>query len=115
MNLGIRLFDFTHYELNSPFTLKTQNIDNLKGLENLKIRFYTEPDLEWWKENANNDYEDLNAFYIEKLSEKLKTEFGKNNIDLIKTENKGYRTNGKKHPHSWSIVNKKDLINWMKE
>lgn len=103
-----------NYELNSPFTLETQNIDNLKGLENLKIRFYTEPDLKWWSENANNDYKDLNAFYIEKLSEKLKTEFPNNNIELIKTENKGYRENGERHPHSWSIVNEKDLINWMK-
>lgn len=103
-----------NYELNSPFTLETQNIENLKGLENLKIRFYTEPDLKWWSENANNDYKDLNAFYIEKLSEKLKTEFPNNNIELIKTEDKGYRENGEKHPHSWSIVNEKDLINWMK-
>lgn len=103
-----------NYELNSPFTLETQNINNLKGLENLKIRFYTEPDLKWWSENANNDYKDLNAFYIEKLSEKLKTEFPNNNIELIKTENKGYRENGEKHPHSWSIVNEIDLINWMK-
>ncbi|WP_323028170.1 hypothetical protein [Gelidibacter japonicus] len=104
-----------NYELNSPFTLETQNIDNLKGLENLKIRLYTEPDLKWWSENANNDYEDLNAYYIQKLSEKLKTEFGNNNIELIKTENKGYRVNGERHPHSWSIVNEKDLIKWMTE
>ncbi|WP_027127333.1 hypothetical protein [Gelidibacter mesophilus] len=103
-----------NYELNSPFTLETQNIDNLTGIKDLKIRLYTEPDLKWWKENANNDYEDLNAFYIEKLSEKLKTEFGNNNIELIKTENKGFRENGERHPHSWSIVNEQDLINWMK-
>lgn len=103
-----------NYELYSPFTLETQNIHNLKGLENLTIRFYTEPDLKWWSENANNDYEDLNAFYIERLSEKLKTEFGNNNVELIKTENKGYRKNGERHPHSWSIVNAEELINWMK-
>ncbi|TXD80740.1 hypothetical protein ESY86_20075 [Subsaximicrobium wynnwilliamsii] len=102
-----------NYELKSPFTLETQNIENLKGLEKLKIRFYTEPDLKWWKEHAKNDYKDLNAFYIQKLSEQLKTEFGKNNVELIKTENRGYRKNGERHPHSWSIVNEKDLVNWM--
>ena len=104
-----------NYEINSPFTLETQNIDNLKSLEKLKIRFYSEPDLKWWKEHAKNDYEDLNAFYIQKLSEHLKTEFGKNDVEFIKTKNKGYRENGERHPHSWSIVNEKDLVNWMTE
>jgi hypothetical protein len=63
----------------------------------------------------NNDYLDLNAFYIKKLSEKLKLEFGNKNIELIETQNRGYRANGDRHPHSWSIVNKKELINWMLE
>ncbi|WCM43178.1 hypothetical protein MG290_05835 [Flavobacterium sp. CBA20B-1] len=104
-----------NYELNSPFTLETQYIENLRGLKNLKIRFYTEPDLKWWDEHAKNDYKDLNAFYIQKLSDQLKVEFGKDNIELIKTENQGYRANGERHPHSWSIVNEKDLVNWMTE
>jgi hypothetical protein len=101
------------YEENSPYTFKTENIDNLKGLEKLKIRFYTEPDLKWWKEYAKNEYEDLNAFYIQKLSAKLKIEFGEDNVELINTVNRGYRANGERHPHSWSIVNEKELINWM--
>lgn len=102
-----------NYEKHSPFTLETQNIENLKNLKNLKIRFYTEPDLKWWQENRKNDYEDLNAYYLKKLSDKLKTEFGSENIELIETENKGYRTNGKRHPHSWAIVNENDLMKWM--
>jgi hypothetical protein len=36
---------------------KTENIANLKGLENTKIRLYTEPDTLWWKENRKEDYE----------------------------------------------------------
>ncbi|GGX25996.1 steryl acetyl hydrolase [Aquimarina muelleri] len=103
------------YEQNSPYTLVTENIGNLKGLEKLKIRLYTEPDLKWWKEYAKNDYEDLNAFYIQKLSDKLKNEFGQKNVELINTENRGYRANRERHPHSWSIVNEKELVNWMLE
>ncbi|MDO6492409.1 MULTISPECIES: hypothetical protein [unclassified Cellulophaga] len=105
----------TKYEQYSPYTFKTENINNLKGLKNLKVRLYTEPDVEWWKEYAKNEYEDLNAFYIQKLSEKLMIEFGEDTIELIKTKNRGYRANGERHPHSWAIVNKKDLINWMLE
>ncbi|MFY7670786.1 hypothetical protein ACOSP6_06825 [Tenacibaculum sp. MEBiC06402] len=103
------------YEMNSPFTLETQNIKNLKNLKSLKIRFYTEPDLKWWKENRKNDYEDLNAFYLKKLSDKLSAEFGNDKIELIETKNRGYRANGERHPHSWSIVNQDDLLKWMSE
>lgn len=104
-----------NYEKYSPYTLETKNIENLKNLEKLKIRFYTEPDLKWWQDNRKNDYEDLNAYYIKNLSDKLKTEFGSENIELIETENKGYRANGERHPHSWAIVNEKDLLKWMTE
>lgn len=103
------------YEQYSPYTFKTGNIDNLKGLKNLKVRLYTEPDVKWWQEHAKNEYEDLNAFYIQKLSEKLKIEFGEDAIEFLKTKNRGYRTNGERHPHSWSIVDEKDLVNWMLE
>lgn len=104
-----------NYEKNSPFIYETRNIENLRGLKNLKIRFYTEPDLKWWIENRKNDFEDLNAFYIEKLADILKSEFGNTNVELIKTENRGYRANGERHPHSWSIINERDLIDWMTE
>ncbi len=102
-----------NYELNSPYTFITQNIDNLKGLKKMKIRFYSEPDLKWWRKKSKREYEDLNAFYIEKLSKKMKKEFGNENVELIITENRGYRANGQRHPHSWSIVNEKDLVSWM--
>lgn len=75
----------SNYEKFSPYTSKTQNIDNLKGLRNLKIRFYTEPDLEWWYKQAKNNYEDLNAFYIQELTNKLKMEFGNKDLELIIT------------------------------
>ncbi len=105
----------TNYEKNSPFTLETKNIENLKELKNLKLRFYTEPDLKWWQDNRKNDYQDLNAYYIKELSGKLKSEFGTKDIELIETENKGYRSNGERHPHSWAIVNEDELVEWMTE
>ena len=29
------------------------------------------------------------------------------------SENKHYRSNGNRHLHSWSIINKEDLFDWM--
>lgn len=104
-----------NFEKYSPFILETQNIENLKNLKNLKIRFYTEPDLKWWHDNRKNDYEDLNAYYLKKLSDRLKIKFRSKNIELIETENKGYRANGERHPHSWAIVNEQEVMKWMTE
>ncbi|WP_301338810.1 hypothetical protein [Tenacibaculum mesophilum] len=34
-------------------------------------------------------------------------------LSILPTTNKGYRANGERHPHSWAIVDKNDLINWI--
>jgi len=106
--------DISKYEKYSVYTSETSNINNLKGLKNIKIRLYTEPDTLWWKENRKADYDQMNAFYIKKLSETLKNS-GFNQVEYIPTENKGYRENGDRHPHSWSIIDKKELIKWLTE
>lgn len=100
------------YQQHTPFTLKTDNIDNIISLKEAKIRLYTEPDTLWWKENRMADYEQTNAYHIKKLSEKLKNS-GFKKAEYIPTENKGHRANGERHPHSWSIVDREGLINWV--
>ncbi|GGD23197.1 hypothetical protein [Flavobacterium orientale] len=102
------------YEENSPFTFQSKSIQNISSLKDVKLRLYTEPDTIWWKENRANEYEDLNAYSIEKLSEELKKQNFKK-TELIKTTNKGYRSNGNRHPHSWSIVDANDLVKWILE
>ena len=58
------------------------------------------------------DYKQTNAYLIREMSELLK-DSGFTNVEYIPTETKGYRANGDRHPHSWSIVDKDDLINWI--
>lgn len=111
-NFGNPKDDIENYEKNAVFTYSTDNTSNLQKLKQTKIRLYTEPDTLWWKEHRRVDYEQMNAFYIKKLSESL-TKKGYKNVEYIPTIDKGYRANGERHPHSWSIVNKKNLINWM--
>jgi hypothetical protein len=106
--------DISKYERYATFTSMTENIDNIKGLKNTKIRLYTEPDTLWWKENRRADYDQMNAFYIKRLYERLK-ESGFDHVEYLPTEHKGYRANGDRHPHSWSIVDKIELMEWMME
>lgn len=111
-NFGNPKDNIEKYEKYAVFTHSTNNISNLKKLKRTKIRLYTEPDTLWWKENRMADYDQMNAFYIEKLSKSL-LEKGYENVEYIPTANKGYRANGERHPHSWAIVDKNDLINWI--
>ena len=111
---GVPSSGIKKYEEHSPFTFESKSIQNISSLKDVKLRLYTEPDTIWWKENRANEYEDLNAYSIEKLAEELKKQNFKK-TELIKTTNKGYRSNGNRHPHSWSIVDENDLVKWILE
>tara|TARA_B100000965_G_scaffold188578_1_gene157420 strand:+ start:422 stop:1339 length:918 start_codon:yes stop_codon:yes gene_type:complete len=103
-----------NYEEQAVYTEKSQNMENVKHLKNVKIRLYTEPDSLWWKENRMADADQMNAYYLERLAKQLQAENFKK-VEFITTQNKGYRANGMRHPHSWSIVDKADLMRWILE
>ncbi len=104
----------TNIQKVSPLTITTENVNSIKNLKNQKLRFYTEPDTLWWKENRQTDFESTNAFTLQKTKELL---IDKNwdNVELIQTKNKGFQNDGESNPHSWSIVDIDDLINWILE
>ncbi len=104
--------NISKYQEYSVFTLQTGSIGNLEHLRKTKIRFYTEPDTLWWKKNRMVDFKQTNAYHIKRLSETLNKQNFRS-IEYISTENQGYRANGERHPHSWSIVDETDLIRWI--
>ncbi|MGB6035597.1 MAG: hypothetical protein WBG42_04970 [Cryomorphaceae bacterium] len=106
-SLPIRIAEF------SPF-IHNKGINNASSLSNTKLRFYTEPDSLWWRENRDTDYENTNSHVIQQISLQLDSA-GWEQYRLIETEGKGYRANGDRHPHSWSIVDVDDLIEWITE
>lgn len=57
---------------NTPFTRVNQTI-NVPNLKETKLRFYTEPDSTWHKENRQTDFESTNAFAIQQITDQLKT------------------------------------------
>jgi hypothetical protein len=98
----------------SPFTLKTENISNIQHLKNTKLRFYTEPDTLWLQKNRQTDFESSNAYTLQKIDAVLENKNWEK-AELIQTKNKGYRSDGERNPHSWSIVDIDDLITWILE
>ena len=104
---------FTNYENKSPYFSKTNSTKNISNLNDLKIRLYSEPDTLWWKQNRQAEYEDMNAYHLEQLANDLGKLYGVEHVTYIETKNRGDRANGNRHPHSWAIIDEKDLVNWI--
>ncbi|NRB61868.1 MAG: beta-lactamase family protein [Saprospiraceae bacterium] len=97
----------------SPFTYQ-QDYTSIPYVQDCALRFYIEPDASWWAENRQTAYENTNAFTIQQVVNSLENKNWER-VELIETENKGYRSNGDRHPHSWSIVDMNDLVHWIME
>lgn len=95
----------------SPYCYQDGAGIHMDRLKQIAIRAYTEPDIQWWIETRRKDYYSMNAIDMAGLVNELKIR-GNKAAELITTENKGYRPNGDRHPHSWSIVNEQELIAW---
>jgi len=111
-NFGTPQENIFQYEAASVYTDTTQNMRNVEHLNRIKVRLYTEPDTAWWRENRGATYADMNASTLHALAEQLSAIEGAN-IELIQTTNSGFRADGRRHPHSWSIVEQSALFDWI--
>lgn len=100
------------YRRQSPLLASAPDGGNAKLLATTPIRLYTEPDVQWWIENRNLDYHGMNAVDHAALINLLLMG-GNTRAELVTTTGKGYRPNGARHPHSWSIVDEADLAQWI--
>lgn len=96
----------------SPLATKARDGGNARTLSTIAVRAYTEPDVQWWMENRGLDYYGMNALDAAALIRHLKV-LGNVRAELIVTSGRGYRRNGARHPHSWSIVDQADLADWL--
>lgn len=97
------------YQAKSPFCYSAKQGGNAYLLNNLAVRLYTEPDINWWIDNRRKDYYDINAIDNAALINQLKLN-GNIKAELIVTSYKGVNIDG--HPHSWSIVDEQELLLW---
>ena len=104
--------NLSEYHRISPYSFNDSTQHAIKPLANLPIRLYTEPDILWWM-NEGVDYSLMNSFDFAAMANELKR-MGNKKVELMITTGKGYRKpDNTRHPHSWSIVEPKDLVKWM--
>jgi hypothetical protein len=85
---------------------------NAHWLAHIAVRAYTEPDVQWWIDNRRADYHQMNSTDAAALIKRLRMQ-GNAGAELITTTGKGYRADGRRHPHSWSIVDQAGLAAWV--
>ena len=96
----------------SPLASRSTDGGNARALSAIAVRAYTEPDVQWWITNRGSDYYGMNAVDAASLVRILQLR-GNTRADLIVTSGKGFRADGARHPHSWSIVDQPELARWV--
>lgn len=85
---------------------------NAIHLKNTPIRIYADVDLNWHLKERQTDLYNINALDQTAMINQLRIA-GNEKAEFINALGKGYRANGKRHPHSWSIVDAEDLMDWI--
>jgi hypothetical protein len=97
----------------SPYSISDTTQAAVKTLMNTPLMLITEPDIQWWMNQRNFDLNFLNVTDHTAMINELRR-MGNKKAVLITTTNKGYRKpNNIRHPHSWSIANKEQLVKWL--
>lgn len=101
------------YHSISPYSYSDTLKSNLKLLISCPITLITEPDIMWQMKERNRSIYDLNSLDCSSFINDLKC-LGNKSATLILTNDKGYRKlTGRRNPHSWSIADSEQLINWL--
>lgn len=110
---GSPMTNLSEYYKLSPYSFSDTTQTAIKKLIQLPLRIYTEPDIDWWLRERNADMTTMNATACSAMINEL-NRLGNQKATLITTQNKGYRKpDNRRHPHSWSIVDHAELIEWL--
>jgi hypothetical protein len=96
----------------SVFSFGAKEGGNTKYLKSMPIRMYTDLDVDWLVNERHRDLYDWNGTDIVAMINQLKI-MGNKNANVIISHGKGVRLDGSKNPHSWSIMDSQDCLNWI--
>lgn len=100
------------YVAHSGFSPDAPEGGNARFLKTVPVRCYAEPDFEWHSRERCRNMFDSNVLDLGGLVSKLR-HLGNARAELILTQNRGYRSDGTRHPHSWSIIEAEACANWL--
>ncbi len=102
---------YWRYVAYAPFTYSAPHGGNAAHLRDLPLRAYHEPDIDWWIEQRRKSYYSMNSVDLAGLVTDLRL-LGNTRTELITTHNEREGYADGTSPHSWSIVDNGELIDW---
>jgi hypothetical protein len=102
------------YQKASVYSYSLPDGGNAKLLLKTPLLIYHEPDVDWWLAERSATLYDINSFDIVAFVGELHSQ-GNDDVTLKTTTGKGLDREGKRKPHSWSIVDEVELINWIEK
>ncbi|MFA6261871.1 MAG: hypothetical protein WC760_10410 [Bacteroidia bacterium] len=103
----------TFYARMNPFSMNINLGENERFLKSTPVRAYHDVDVSWWLKNRNQSVREANYMVTSELIKRL-NQLGNKRAEFMQTYQTGYRSNGQRHPHSWSIVNEVEFVQWIK-
>lgn len=99
------------YNRLNPFDSASKELGNERYLTDIGVRVYHDIDVNWLLKERRRSLFDTNALASSELINRLLLA-GNEKAEFMVGET-GYRSDGTRHPHSWSIVNEGEFIQWV--
>jgi len=100
------------YRQITPFRVNQSEPGNEQYLSEVAVRVYHEVAIDWQLRNRRRSVYDANFLQGSDLIRALLDQ-GHQRAEFIQSDRTGRRSNGTRHPHSWSIVNEVDCVQWL--
>lgn len=111
---GIPRENINVYSKLTAFSMNPAYSQNEKYLKNCAVRTYHDVDIAWRINNRHQTVHGSNYEVTAELINRLLL-MGNKRAEFMQSFQTGFRSNGQRHPHSWSIVNEPECIKWMNE
>jgi hypothetical protein len=96
----------------SAYSRTERDGGNSKFLTSIPVRIYSDPDIDWQMKMRHGDYYDMGALDQTSMINLL-NRLGNSNAQFINALGKGHNLDGSRNPHSWSIIDAKECIEWI--
>lgn len=110
---GVPKENIPFYASINAFSMNKAYGENEQHLKTTAVRAYHDVDIAWRLTNRNQTVRHSNFLATSELINRLML-MGNKKAEFIQTYKTGYRSNGQRHPHSWSIVDETECIKWIK-
>jgi len=95
----------------TPFNHRLLELGNEKYIKDMAVRVYHDIDVEWQLKQRRRSLYDTNQLSASELINRLML-LGNERAEFMTSKQPGMRANGMRHPHSWSIVDEVEFIQW---